>query len=70
MQNGVRNCSCGVAPEREHTGDHFVQQNAKGKQVGARVQGLAHHLFRRHVGYGADSGAGTGEVVPGGRGRR
>ena len=32
------------------TGDHFVEHDSKGKQVGAGIQLFAAHLFGRHVG--------------------
>jgi len=60
--------------KREHTGRHLVEHRAEGKQVAPRVQFLAPGLLRRHVGDGADGGAGIGQLLVdgervGGRGR-
>ena len=43
-------------------GDHFVERDADRIKIGARVDGLALHLFGRHIGDGAQSGVGHGEA--------
>jgi hypothetical protein len=38
-----------VAPERPSSGEHLVQHDAEGEQIGARVDGLPAHLLGSHV---------------------
>ena len=40
--------------ERVSAGEHLVEDDAEGPDVGALVDGLALRLLRRHVGGGAD----------------
>ena len=53
----------GVAFEGEKASGHFVEDDAEGKKIGARVEGFAEDLLGGHVGDGAESAAGAGEVV-------
>ena len=41
---------------------HFVEDGAERKEVAAGVEFFALGLLGRHVGDGADGGAGTGEI--------
>jgi hypothetical protein len=43
----------GVSRERLAAGQHFVQHETEGEDVGAGVGGLALRLLRRHVGHGS-----------------
>ena len=49
--------------ERHEAGQQFVEDQADGKLVGARIQFLAHRLLGRHVLHGADHHAGLGHAV-------
>ena len=50
-----------LALERQAAGDHFVDYDAEGVEVGRRGDGAALDLLRRHVGRGADD-AGAGHL--------
>ena len=63
VQNGVEREPRRISTERQRTGRHFIEHHAEGKQVGARVEFLASHLFRGHVSHGAERGAGTGQLT-------
>ena len=68
IQNGIENNRRGIAVERRLARGHFVEHRAEAEEIGARIEVLAARLFRRHVGNGADSRAGTGEQeIIGGR---
>ena len=54
--------------EGQNAGGHFVEHDAEGKKIGAAVEFFAAQLLGRHVGHGADRGAGTGEIEAGGIG--
>ena len=62
IQNRFGNHSLGFAAKRQIAGGHFIEHDAKGKQIGAPVEVLASHLFGRHIGDRADGGARTGEI--------
>src|ERR1700722_15016169 len=47
----------------KRAGGHLVEDGAERKQVAAGVEFLSASLFRRHVGNGAESRAGAGEVL-------
>ena len=51
-QNGVKNHAGSLAAEGRDARRHLVQHDAERKQIGASVEFLAAHLFRRHVGHG------------------
>ena len=49
VHDGVKDDSGSVAAKGQLPGGHFVEYDAKGKEIGARVQFLAANLFGRHV---------------------
>ncbi len=49
-----------LAPEGPVAREHFVEQRAERKQIGARVDRLSADLFRRHVAHRAHDGTGVG----------
>src|SRR5882757_4232950 len=49
-QNLRTDGSNGAAVERRHTGQHLVQNDAQGEQVGAGTMRLAHDLLRSQIG--------------------
>ena len=52
-----------VSPRKgKHARGHFVEDDAEGKQIAARVHFFAADLFRGHVGDGTERGAGAGEI--------
>ena len=55
-----------LAEERASPGQHLVEDDAEGEDVGARVDEIADRLFRRHVARGADGRAGAGQRHAGG----
>ena len=61
IQNRFCNYGETVATKRKNAGHHFVEHNAKGKEVGAGIHLLTAHLFGRHVGAGAHRSAGLRE---------
>jgi hypothetical protein len=63
VENGVEDGSGTFALERKKTSGHLVQDDAKREEVSAGVEIFAEDLFRRHVGNGAQGGAGTGELI-------
>ena len=62
VQDGVKDCAGGFALERERAGDHFVEHDAEGEEVGARIEVFAENLLGRHVGDRAHGSAGAGEL--------
>ena len=72
LENGVHQLHGGISGERVLAGEHLVQDDAEGEDVGAMVGGLAADLLGGHVAGRAenDSRLGVGENgVPGGDGR-
>ena len=65
MQDGIEDGGGGVANEGQAAGSHFVEDHAKGEEIGAGVEFFAESLFGGHVGDGAESGAGAGEMSRG-----
>ena len=61
IQDRIENHAGGVAAKRQSASGHFVEDDAKRKQVRARIEILATNLLGRHVGNGADGGAGAGQ---------
>src|SRR6202034_1647247 len=53
----------GFSGEGQLAGGHFVEHDGEGEEVGAGVEILAADLFGRHIGDGADGGAGSGDVL-------
>ena len=73
-QYRVHRLDGGSAGEGAASGEHLVEQRAKGKDVAAMIGGLAAHLLRRHVPGGPEHQAwrrhgkrGHGRCVPVGR---
>jgi len=63
VEDGVEDGCGSVTFERKTASGHFVEDYAEGKKIGAGVEFFAKSLFWRHVGDGAESGAGTGELI-------
>ena len=68
IENGFGDDRGGFSAEGEDAGGHFVEHDAEGEKIGAAVEFLAAQLLGRHVGHGADCGAGAGEIEAGGVG--
>ena len=51
------------AIERQLASRHFVEHHAEREKVCASVRYLSPGLLRRHIGHGADGGAGIGQVL-------
>src|SRR5215469_9911769 len=51
------------AAERELASGHFIENDAEGEEVAARVELFGANLFGRHISDGANGAAGTGEVL-------
>src|SRR5579862_129551 len=66
FENGVEDDAGTLALEGQSAGGHFVQDHAERKEIGAGVEIFGADLFGRHVGDGADGGAGTGQMLAGG----
>jgi len=62
IENAVENFRGTVTAECRAPSGHFVEDDAKAKEIAASVEIAAAGLFRRHVGDGAESGAGAGEI--------
>ena len=62
IENRFRNHGGSFSAKGQDAGGHLVEHYAEGEKIGASVEFLAAQLFRRHVGNGADGGAGTSEV--------
>ena len=62
-QNRSEHVAHGVAGEERTAGEHLVEQDAEGPDVGALVDRLAARLLRRHVGGGAEDEPGRGPGV-------
>src|ERR1019366_287913 len=62
LQDGIVDDRCCVAAERTLPGGHLVEDQAKGKQVGARVNLFPSNLLRRHVAGGAHRRASPSEM--------
>ena len=67
-ENRREHVAHGVAGEERPAGEHLVEQDAEGPDVGALVDRLAARLLRAHVGGGAEDEPGRGPGV--GEGRR
>ena len=61
MQDVVKDDGAGAARERELAGGQLIEDAAEREEIASSVEFLAARLFRRHVGDGADGGAGAGE---------
>src|SRR5262249_3819851 len=62
LEDRGKNYAGGVAGESLAAGGHFVEDEAERKEISAGVERLAANLFGRHVGDGAESHAGAGEI--------
>src|SRR4029077_11734561 len=63
IEDCVENYAGGGAGKSHCAGGHFVEDDAERKKIGAAVEFGAADLLGRHVGDGADGGAGTGEKI-------
>ena len=54
FKNGVEDHGGSGAGKRKASGRHLVDHDAKGKQIGARIEFFPARLLRRHVGDGPD----------------
>ena len=63
MQDGSADFARTRALERQPARRHLVQHRTEGKQVGAGVEWLCLHLFRRHIRNRAQHRARTGQLV-------
>src|SRR6202040_15333 len=61
VQNGFENDAGSISAKWQSTCGHLIEHHTERKQVRARIQWCAAHLFRRHVGDRAHCAAGTGE---------
>src|SRR5207302_8689068 len=61
VQDVVKDDGAGAARERELAGGQLIEDAAEREEIASSVEFLAARLFRRHVGDGADGGAGAGE---------
>ena len=69
MQDGFEDCAARLAAEGKDAGGHFVEHRTEGEKIGAGVHCFSADLLGRHVGDGADGGAGAGELFFGHGGR-
>ena len=60
IQYAVEDNARGIAAKRQSPRRHFVQDDAEGKQIRARIEFPAAHLLRRHISHRAQRRAGTG----------
>ncbi len=63
IQDGFEDEAAGVTAEGERAGGHFIEDDTEREEIAAGVHLFAPDLLGRHVGDGAQSGAGTGEVL-------
>ncbi|HUI77606.1 MAG TPA: hypothetical protein VLY24_06805 [Bryobacteraceae bacterium] len=63
VKDGVEQERGGGAVKWQSAGGHFVEHGTEGEDIAAPIEFLAPRLFRRHIGNGADGGAGAGKVV-------
>src|SRR5262249_22952625 len=62
IENRIENDSRSIAAKRGRLGRHLVEHRSHAEKVAATVEFLSTRLLRRHVGHGADSRSGTGEM--------
>src|SRR5258708_4548502 len=62
IEDAVENFGGAVAAECRAAGGHFIEDDAKAEKIAARIEIAAAGLFGRHIGDGAESGAGAGEI--------
>ena len=62
IEGAGKSRDCGVARKRPAPGESLVEDDARGEEVGACVDGLAEDLLRRHVTRGPDDQPWAGEV--------
>ncbi len=63
VQHRIQSHDHVVAGERLLPRGHFVEHDAEGKQIGARIKLLAARLLRRHVNRGAGNHAHRGQRI-------
>jgi hypothetical protein len=62
IEDAIENLGGAVASECRAPSGHFIEDHAKAEKIAARVEIAAAGLFRGHIGDGAESGAGAGEI--------
>ena len=63
VEDGVKDGGRGITAKWERSCSHFIEDRAKGEQVGTRVQLLALGLFRRHISHRANRGTRAGKEL-------
>src|SRR5438477_4645628 len=63
MKNLVEDGAGALTFEGENSSGHFVQDDTKGKEVGACVEFFAEDLLWGHINHGAEGAAGTSELL-------
>src|SRR5438477_5644041 len=63
IENIAKNDSGSAAAKRQDASSHFIKDHTERKKIRAWVQFFAAHLFRGHVGDGADGAAGASEEL-------
>src|ERR1700730_3852779 len=63
IENAIGDYAGGVAGKGGATGGHFVEDEAEGEEVGARVEFFATDLLGRHERDRANGGTGSGQQV-------
>src|SRR5260370_16552694 len=62
VQEGGQSVRGGIGKKEILTAKHFIEDYAKGKNIGTRVQGTAAHLLGRHVAHGAENDSRRGTL--------
>src|ERR1700691_708840 len=67
LKNCAHHLNRGFPAESALAGEHFIKNRAEGKNIGARVGGLAAHLLRRHISNRNHHGSSVGGYLLRGR---
>src|SRR5207253_9621201 len=62
IEDAIENFSRAVAAKCGAASRHFIENNTEAEEIAASVKFTAASLFGRHVGDGAESGSGAGEM--------
>ena len=62
IEDAIENFSRAVAAKRGAASSHFIENNTEAEEIAASVKFTAASLFGRHIGDGAESGSGAGEM--------
>src|SRR2546427_2090160 len=62
IEDAIENFSRAVAAKCGAASRHFIENNTEAEEIAASVKFAAASLFGRHVGDGAESGSGAGEM--------